>query len=95
MIILLCLVYCLVFGCLCKDLKNKKGYDDGFWIGFFFGIIALIYCAGLPKNNTQEQPDNPEDDMLDVQGKDFIYCKHCGYPIYNDENECKNCGHKK
>lgn len=29
-------------------LRSRKGYQGGFWLGFFFGILALIYSAALP-----------------------------------------------
>jgi len=54
---------------LASNLRFRKGYTGGEWIGIAFGIIGLIYCAGLPlakdettpkwiqgQNNTNETP---------------------------------------
>ena len=106
-------------GFFSKKIHEKKGYEGGFWIGFLFGIIGLIYSAGLPdlsnkKDATQEnefvsceESCFPTDDEcteeqeiklgvndIDIDGNHFIYCEKCGFPIYNDEVECNNCGNK-
>ncbi len=86
------------------DLQHKKGYNGGFWIGFLFGIIGLIYSAGLPdiskkkiikKDNEQiieQVEDLPEEQ---VNNGKYILCKKCGFPIWEDEEQCSNCGWKK
>ncbi len=39
----------IAMGYLSKNIQTKKGYQDsGFWIGFFLGLIGIVYSAGLP-----------------------------------------------
>ena len=52
----------IISGILCMNLHAKKGYKGGFLIGFFLGVIGLIYSAGLPdllsrnnNNNTNKE----------------------------------------
>ena len=42
------IVVSAIFGVINMSLRSHKGYQGGFWLGFFFGILALIYSAGLP-----------------------------------------------
>ena len=42
------IVVSAIFGVINMSLRSRKGYQGGFWLGFFFGILALIYSAGLP-----------------------------------------------
>ena len=92
-ILLFYLVDGIIFGFLCLDLNNKKGYEGGFWLGFFFGLIALIYYACLPEN--KEEKNNQQTEVDTESHQSFIYCKNCGFPIYEDEDKCSNCGNKK
>ncbi len=46
--ILLIAIYVVVCGMSAYYLLLEKGYKDKGWIGFVFGIIGVVYCAGLP-----------------------------------------------
>ena len=105
----------IIFGILSQKLHRKKGYEGGFAIGFFFGIIALIYSAGLPDkaprkitkdengeyivtrlpiDETDEESYTPDNNILQSNEK-LTICPECGYQIFEDEDECSNCGYKK
>lgn len=38
----------LVFGFITSAIADSKGYDGGFWWGFFLGILGLIVVAVRP-----------------------------------------------
>jgi len=51
------ILYMVILGGFCAFLAQEKLYSahSWFWLGFFFGVFALIAAAGLPdkemKNN--------------------------------------------
>lgn len=42
------LVQGLIFGFITRAIADSKGYDGGFWWGFFLGILGLIVVAVRP-----------------------------------------------
>lgn len=49
----------VIFGIACdKIIKNKGYYDNWFWWGFFFGIVALIVAAVKPENQDNYNSDS-------------------------------------
>ncbi len=42
----------LIFGFVTKYMNENKGYEGGFWWGFFLGIIGIIVIACKPQNTT-------------------------------------------
>ena len=48
------IVFGIVFGVLCHSLADKKGYEGYFWLGFFLGLVGLIYVASLPMAQRDE-----------------------------------------
>lgn len=55
-----------VFAALCSSLANKKGYHAASytWLGFFLGIIGMLYVMSLPvkaveQTATQEPKNSP------------------------------------
>lgn len=38
----------LIFGLITRSVASSKGYDGGFWWGFFLGILGLIVVAVRP-----------------------------------------------
>lgn len=64
-------IVCTIFGSITQGIINNKGYDEKywFWLGFFFGGIAIIAAALKPQmtyqsssyrsyNSIQERSDN-------------------------------------
>ena len=56
-LIIAILVHAGICGLLSNDLANKKGYSGigPFLIGFFLGILGLLYVAGLPLSPAETQ----------------------------------------
>ncbi len=48
------LVMPIIMGILCRKLARHKGYTGYFWMGFFLGMLALIYVCGLPDLNARK-----------------------------------------
>lgn len=51
---LVLLIAAIIMGILCRKLARHKGYTGYFWMGFFLGVIALIYVVGLPDLNARK-----------------------------------------
>ncbi len=49
------LVVWIIFGVITNKTHRRKGYDDGFWIGFFFGFFGWIYVAAEPDLNVENE----------------------------------------
>ena len=77
-----------IFGVLCQNLFRAKGHEGGFWLGFFLGIIGLIYAAGLP---VAETPEASKYGNLPRDGK-YVFCKNCGLLMPKEQTTCSNCG---
>ncbi len=88
------------------DLQEKKGYRDGsFFLGILLGVFYLIYSAGLPLAKDDCTITNKEKKLLKktpntinlvkTEGIDYVFCKKCGFPVYDDEQKCSNCGYPK
>ena len=45
----------LIFGFITIAISKSKGYDGGFWWGFFLGILGLIVVAVRPDKSNPEQ----------------------------------------
>lgn len=98
------LIFWGVCGFLTLDLHRQKGYEGGFFVGFLFGILGLIYSAGLPdrmqkviKKKNGAQVMEVEETERDEEDNDYNFtpCKNCGFPIYDDEKKCSKCGTEK
>lgn len=50
------LIQSVIFGLIVSSLARKKRRSptNYFWVGFFFGLIGLIYAAGVPKLSPEE-----------------------------------------
>lgn len=43
----------IIFGAITRYVAQSKGYDGGFWWGFFLGIIGLLVVGFRPNQTTQ------------------------------------------
>lgn len=58
MILFIIIVDALIFGFLCEDLANAKGYGNKyFFLGFLLSIFELLYVIGLPDRSMYEAYD--------------------------------------
>ena len=75
----------VVSGFLCHHLAGKKGYGQGVWfvLGFFFGVLGLIACAGLPLE-------------YDASNADFVgkRCPRCDERVRVKASICRFCHHE-
>jgi hypothetical protein len=39
------LIGACIFGAITKGINEQKGYEGGFWWGFFLGVIGIIVVA--------------------------------------------------
>ena len=69
----------LIWGFVAQIISENKGYEDGFFWGFFLGIMGIIVVACKPDNNSsyalallskeaaEEEKDKSEKELLNVQ----------------------------
>lgn len=78
------LVQAVIFGFLCQSLCEKKGHDGGFLIGFFFGVLGLLYVVGLPdRSGIKNIPTESK--------RDSKLCPYCGGELEGQYELCKYC----
>lgn len=46
--LIIALIEACIFGAITKAINEKKGYEGGFWWGFFLGVIGIIVVAVRP-----------------------------------------------
>ncbi|MGN0655006.1 MAG: SHOCT domain-containing protein [Oscillospiraceae bacterium] len=44
------IIFSVMFGAVTCVLNNEKGYEGGFWWGFFLGVIGIIIVVCKPEN---------------------------------------------
>ncbi len=98
-ITILSLIEMVIMGFLCKKMRESKGYYGGFWVGFFFNLLALIYFAGLPDLNLHTKIDRLLKTDISkptaYQTSNFVAnhigrCDKCNTTIEN--YPCPHCG---
>ena len=64
----------LIPGYLSKHLHTLKGYSpqSGFWIGYLFGLMGLIYAAGLPNLAVSKVITNDEGETIIMNSSSLI-----------------------
>ncbi len=100
--IILIIVICVICGVLSYLLYEEKGYSGGFLIGFFLGIIGLIYAAGRPNVNTSKIVKNEDgetviinqNEQIQLEEEQYEICPNCGWQVFQNEDSCSNCGAK-
>ena len=81
MFVFIAVVICVITGILSYMLHEQKGYEGGFWVGFFLGILGLIYSAGRPDISSkvaQSSEDSTFVDDIDEQQEQFSNWPNCG-----------------
>lgn len=48
-------VYMISCGVMCNLVSEAKGYAGGFWLGFFFGFVGLIYLGVMPMEDEKRR----------------------------------------
>lgn len=47
-------VYVVAFGIPTYYMLVDKGYKKYHWVGYVFGLLGMIWCAGLPDLKTRQ-----------------------------------------
>ena len=94
------LVTGILFGLLTNYLAKNKGYDSGFWWGFFLGVIGLIVVGFRRDISQQQQSVNPTSngylnrimtENAEKRLSDQWICLHCSAKNPPSLNYCFNC----
>lgn len=64
MALMLLLIWALGWGFITSIVSSNKGYDGGFWWGFFLGFIGLIVVACRPENKESSYNDGTSQEFL-------------------------------
>ena len=57
--VLIYLAVWLGLGFLTKYIANQRGYEGGFWWGFFLGVIGIIVVCARPAKPLVPSSDKP------------------------------------
>lgn len=94
-----CLVWMLICGFVTRTINKNKGYEGGFWWGFFLEFIGIIVVACKPDNrgyvHTIENKSGKQTDNYSYEGALSALEKLSGKtkPTVNKEGwKCHNCG---
>ena len=67
MVILGWIVYAIIFGVITDHVAASKGYDDGFWWGFFLGIIGLMVVGFRVQKEGQVKNQERDSQLSNIQ----------------------------
>ena len=81
----------IIVACVKIANKNNRSGAVWGWLGFFFGLIALIILLCLPKINLQTHYTN----STTATSKYSWTCKHCGHLNFGQYTNCGVCGNPK
>lgn len=76
MTIVIFIVVCIVWGIVTKSINENKGYDGGFWWGFFLGVIGLIVVLRKPESRPISVSNSERE--KDVLSRGGWKCVKCG-----------------
>lgn len=76
----------VIFGTVTYGLNTEKGYQGGFWLGFFFGVIGIIIIACKPE-------DKEALDRKCIKAGGWV-CEKCGKRNKGSVMICE-CGNNK
>ncbi len=89
--IFLGLISAVIYGFATQKIIEKKGYyENWFWWGFFFGIIALIMAAVRPENRSYYSYDD-EDDYIIRPGRSDDVPRIGNRRVQSGEWKCAFC----
>ena len=88
-IVVVLVAQAVISGGLSSYLADQKGYSTGAWffVGFLFGVLGLIACAGLPVVN----------ESTDVYSRDESLvkrCPRCAELVRIEASVCRFCQHE-
>ena len=101
--LLLFLVYALIFGSFCAYLAGEKGRSGGSWffLGFVFGILALLVLIGLPSEqrssnealrvSTRSTATSGSGSQSGRQSSNVRLCPHCIQEVHELATACPHC----
>ena len=52
-VLIVWIVICNWLAILTNNILINKVYDEHYWLGFFFGALAWLYCIALPDLKVQ------------------------------------------
>lgn len=84
--IIVSLICACFWGFITSLISESKGYDSGFWWGFWLGIIGLIVVAFKPTNY-----DSLKDEETDDIEFDDWTCPNCRQLNDGFASECMRC----
>lgn len=93
-IILLYIISGIVFGvisCVCCSNKNNINAACGFILGFLFGMFGFAITVAIVLSDI----DNNISAVKGVREEHVVFCKTCGYQLFDDDTECPNCHNKR
>ena len=97
---ILSLIFTIIFACIwgyaVQSIVYNKGYvEDWFWLGFLFGIIALLVALAKPDNVKRNtgfvHSKKEEEDLLSRGG---WTCNNCNKVLANYVGSC-SCGNTR
>lgn len=84
----------VVFGAITKYVAESKGYEGGFWWGFFLGVIGLLVVGFRPDNHSQgaNSPSNSSPAASQGAGGKKWTCIKCSTANPQKSKFCRECG---
>ena len=64
-------IYSLIFGAITKYIAESKGYEGGFWWGFFLGVIGLLVVGFRPDMNQQPSYSTTQPTVRDYSSSSY------------------------
>ena len=97
------IIWGIIWGVVVQKVVDNKGYyENWFWWGFFFGILALIVALTKPDNNYSRFMNDrfydkaPRDEKYDIGliQKGGWKCNNCGRSLPYHTGTCA-CGQSR
>lgn len=89
----------VVWGLFSRAISKSRGYEGGFWWGFFLGMFGMLFVALRPDKNLTAAVERLNDTVarLSVGASaetscTEVVCPGCGSRSGKDAKFCDNCG---